>query len=231
MYKLAGINNNDALKTTATFALFNKMAPGIWSGNGYGGDWYFYGLGQTDAVHGWFYSMQHFDQYTGGYYITLAPDTLDDKDVFDNVKDAINSFMPAVRVFVAQNGEVNIVKVRRLNDGDVCQPGTTWPPSAGALTNRLFPDNDLSSGLDRWQDSTVVGGNAPFGVLCASQPGASSTWRWDNFGYTWKRRTFMDPENAKGTSADARVFVGPITDAISESMIKNKQWWSNGLSN
>lgn len=69
----------------------------------------------------------HFSAASGGFFITLGPDALDDNDQFPTAKDALDSLMPLYRVFVSSFGEVRVIAVSRS-------------PRYGSMT--AFPDNE-----------------------------------------------------------------------------------------
>lgn len=62
--------------------------------------------------------MGTFEKDAGGFFITLAPDTPDDQDVFPTAKAAMDAMMPMYRVFVSSLGEVRTIAVSRT---------VTWP--------------------------------------------------------------------------------------------------------
>lgn len=57
----------------------------------------------------------HFSAASGGYFITLGPDALDDNDQFQSAKDAVDAMMPLYRVFVSSFGEVRVIAVSRTS--------------------------------------------------------------------------------------------------------------------
>jgi prepilin-type N-terminal cleavage/methylation domain-containing protein len=76
--------------------------------------------------------VTHFTRHTGGWFITLGPDTADDRHTFASPADVISTITPAYRVFVGTWGSVRTIRVRN-------QPLTgrkLWPPA---------PDDWLSS--------------------------------------------------------------------------------------
>ena len=56
--------------------------------------------------------VTHFDRHTGGWYITLAPDVLEDNTAFASAHEALNTLTPACRVYVGRNGSTAVVPVR-----------------------------------------------------------------------------------------------------------------------
>jgi prepilin-type N-terminal cleavage/methylation domain-containing protein len=50
--------------------------------------------------------------FTGAWYITLCPDTIQDSDVFPSAQDAYTSITPAYRVSVNAVGVISVVRVR-----------------------------------------------------------------------------------------------------------------------
>jgi prepilin-type N-terminal cleavage/methylation domain-containing protein len=55
----------------------------------------------------------NFDRDSGGWFITLGPDTIDDRDTFGSAREAMESLMPLTRVFVSSFGEVRVIPVSR----------------------------------------------------------------------------------------------------------------------
>lgn len=72
----------------------------------------------------------HYARHTAAAFITLAPDSPDDRDTFASAAEALRSMMPMVRVKVNLSGTVEVVPVR-WNDGvlaeAVAMGGTPWP--------------------------------------------------------------------------------------------------------
>jgi hypothetical protein len=103
----------------------------------------------TQAMNG------NFDRDTGGWFITLAPDSPDDKDRFESAEDAPDSISPMYRVFISRLGEVKVVPVSRrpdFNGTTAFPPNAAWWRSASNM-QRYFP-------ADRHVDYSVVG---PYG--------------------------------------------------------------------
>jgi type II secretory pathway pseudopilin PulG len=77
-----------------------------------------------------------FNAFTGGWYITLAPDVDQDSDRFDNVDAAYHTLMPAYRVMVNAYGLVKVVKVATTYQGagagqlDTTMSGGWWQTGA-----------------------------------------------------------------------------------------------------
>ncbi len=72
----------------------------------------------------------HYARHTHAAFITLAPDSPDDRDSFGSATEALRSMMPMVRVKVNLSGTVEVVPVR-WNDGVLAEAvaagGTPWP--------------------------------------------------------------------------------------------------------
>ncbi len=92
----------------------------------------------------------NFDQDSGGWFITLAPDADTDKDTFETAKDALDSLMPMVRVFVSKFGEVRVIPVSRTPKfaGTAPFPTTANWYNTGSNVQREF-------GMDRVVDRSV----------------------------------------------------------------------------
>ena len=92
----------------------------------------------------------NFDQDTGGWFITLAPDSLDDKDSFNSANEALASISPMYRVFISRLGEVKVLPVSQKPD---FQGLTAFPPNAAwwrtsANMQNFFPaDRYVNLGL------------------------------------------------------------------------------------
>jgi prepilin-type N-terminal cleavage/methylation domain-containing protein len=71
----------------------------------------------------------HFLRHNGGWHITLARDARSDTAVFPSAKDALDSILPAWRVFVGANGIVDLIYVQRRQDWPVSLP--VWPANPG----------------------------------------------------------------------------------------------------
>lgn len=108
-----------------------------------------------------------FDATTGGWYITLAPDSLDDKDGFASAKEALESISPMYRVFISRFGETRVVPVSNRLDlkGMSAFPPTAawWQTAANVKQN--FP-------ADRYLDGTKLRGD---GVASGNQIGTPIT--------------------------------------------------------
>lgn len=94
------------------------------------------------------------DQASGGWFITLAPDAPDDNDTFATAKQAIDSIMPAYRVFITPFGDCRVIPVSRVPKWQGLAP---WPPTPTWFANwgdvrKYFPGSKLVSGalLDGW---------------------------------------------------------------------------------
>lgn len=101
----------------------------------------------------------NFEQATGGWFITLAPDVRDDNDRFDTAEAAIASIAPMYRVFVSRMGEVRVIPVRRTQDfasATLLPPDADWWQNNANLLN-FFPQNRyVESGLAVGQAITDV---------------------------------------------------------------------------
>ena len=96
----------------------------------------------------------NFDRDSGGWFITLAPDSIDDKDRFASAREALASISPMYRVFISQLGEVKVIAVSQKPDFQgttAFPPNASWWQSAANLQN-FFP-------ADRHTDGTLKDGN------------------------------------------------------------------------
>ena len=85
---------------------------------------------------------QHFLPQNGGWFLTLAPDAIQDSNRFETVEDAMASFYPAYRVFVSATGSVRVLRVQaRRSSAFLDDPsyGKPWPSSP-----------------DKWQDDAYL---------------------------------------------------------------------------
>lgn len=90
----------------------------------------------------------NFDQATGGWFITLAPDVRDDNDRFETAEEAIASMAPMYRVFVSRMGEIRVIPVRRTRDfgsATLLPSDANWWQSNSNLEN-FFPKNRYIEG-------------------------------------------------------------------------------------
>jgi prepilin-type N-terminal cleavage/methylation domain-containing protein len=78
--------------------------------------------------------MGNFDVDAGGWFITLAPDMLQDVDSFPDANAALDSLMPMYRVFVSVLGEVRVVQVSQVAKFGSTSP---WPAAAGDWAGQL----------------------------------------------------------------------------------------------
>lgn len=100
--------------------------------------------------------VAHFTAHTGGWHITLAPDSLDDRTTFPNAQAAMASISPCWRVFVSASGTVTTFQVMERSG------------YAKALLsqNKAWP-NDPSQWLDTGTyNSNQVWLNCRLGWLC-----------------------------------------------------------------
>jgi prepilin-type N-terminal cleavage/methylation domain-containing protein len=68
--------------------------------------------------------VAHFTRHTGGWFVTLAPDALDDRTVFPSAADALASITPMFRVFVGVAGVIRVLPVHRREGA---YAGQLWP--------------------------------------------------------------------------------------------------------
>ena len=70
----------------------------------------------------------NFERDSGGFFITLGPDLLSDRDIYASAQEAEDALMPLFRVFVSLLGEVRVIAVSRS--------------SASAAGRTLFPTGE-----------------------------------------------------------------------------------------
>jgi prepilin-type N-terminal cleavage/methylation domain-containing protein len=163
----------------------------------------------------------HFNRHTGGWFITLAPDSPDDRYQFSSAKEAMDSLLPMVRIFVAKNGSVRILTVKALPSLALASGQTVWPPS---------PTDWQQTGQDSiaWKDCR-------FGWLHASNVPDMSTTGTNNSTPDGRPddnvpETSLSVEevDTAGTTASAYIKAPrghPITDMITPSMLTDRVWW------
>lgn len=116
--------------------------------------------GQSDASdRGMRTEVGTFSRSSGGWWITLAPDSLDDQDTFPSAEEALRSLMPMYRVFVSSFGEIRVVAVSRtpVTDGLTPFPATESWWRTGTNTLAMF-------GQDRLVDDTIKASDGKTGV-------------------------------------------------------------------
>jgi len=91
----------------------------------------------------------HYARHTSAAFITLAPDSLDDRDSFGSAVEALRSMMPMVRVKVNLSGTVEVVPVR-WNDSvlaeAVAMGGTPWPATPAVWNDPVQLDAEYRYG-------------------------------------------------------------------------------------
>jgi len=108
-----------------------------------------------------------FDATTGGWFITLAPDSLDDKDGFASAKEALDSISPMYRVFVSRFGETRVLAVStrpELKGMSAFPPTASWWQNAASIK--------LNFPADRYLDGSKLRGD---GVANGNQIGEPIT--------------------------------------------------------
>jgi prepilin-type N-terminal cleavage/methylation domain-containing protein len=106
----------------------------------------------------------HYQRHTNRAYITLAPDSPDDRDIFESAKQALRSLTPMFRVFVSTSGVIGYVPVRE-DDGVLAaytaQGWTPWPadPAVYAMetSNRDLIDFNFRYGWLHQKQSAFTG--------------------------------------------------------------------------
>lgn len=118
--------------------------------------------GQGFACHYDIPEVAHFNRHTGGWFITLAPDALDDRTQFADARTAIGSMLPMVRVFIGAAGVIRVLPVHHRE---------------GAYDGRLWPQDPAD-----WLSTDATGANPVWnrcrlGYLHAADAGPSSPSR------------------------------------------------------
>lgn len=114
----------------------------------------------------------NFEQATGGWFITLAPDVRTDNDRFDTAEAAMASIAPMYRVFVSRMGEVRVIPVRRTQDfgsATLVPSSAAWWQSNSNLEN-FFPRN-------RYIESGIPVGEAITNVVTPQMLRERQVWK------------------------------------------------------
>lgn len=110
----------------------------------------------------------NFERDSGGFFITLAPDVAVDVDVFPTAREALDSLLPAYRVFVSVIGDVRVIPVSRA-----APAGTTLHPfptsqdwyRTGNNMKTYFGQDRLVTGTRLDTGSTGIGDPEPGGPI------------------------------------------------------------------
>jgi len=106
--------------------------------------------------------VAHFQIHTGNWYITLAPDVLDDRTTFPSAKAAIASMSPCWRVGISPLGIISVIPVME-RDGYAAAlraQNKVWPPSPADWLDA----NPIASNNKIWD-------NCRLGILHVTIPG------------------------------------------------------------
>lgn len=91
--------------------------------------------------------VAHFTAHTGGWHITLAPDSLDDRTTFPTADAAIASISPCWRVFISASGTVSTFPVMERNGyiKSLQSANKAWPsnPALWMDTNATPTSNQI----------------------------------------------------------------------------------------
>jgi prepilin-type N-terminal cleavage/methylation domain-containing protein len=110
----------------------------------------------------------NFERDSGGFFVTLAPDVETDQDVFPTAKAALDSLMPAYRIFVSVLGEVRVIMVSRtakLPVGTAPFPATESWWRTGTNMKTYFGQDRLVTGTVLDASSTGIGESLPHGPI------------------------------------------------------------------
>ncbi len=141
--------------------------------------------------------VAHFDKHTGGYRITLGPDSPFDQDTFISEEEAADSISPAWRVEISTFGVVTVYAVQKRKGylkslPPSPNPGGYWPENPAVWLD-TSPD---------WQNP--VNNHCHFGYLNLCP---SSGWGWAN-------------TPTPGTPTGQ-----PIVDILDPKMMSQRVWW------
>lgn len=123
------------------------------------------GIPDRGAAKGWWLNPHiqvesgAFDAATGGWYITFAPDSLDDRDAFPSAKEALASVSPMYRVFISRFGETRVVPVQNraeLKGLTPFPPNAAWWQNASNIKLR-FPSDRYLDGSKLRGDGVAYG--------------------------------------------------------------------------
>jgi prepilin-type N-terminal cleavage/methylation domain-containing protein len=96
----------------------------------------------------------HYSRHTSRAYITLAPDSVDDRDQFDSAAQALRTLLPMHRVYVSTRGAIGSVKVN--HDENVLS-------ASEGVGNTLWPSNPSIFTMATAADRTWIERNFRFG--------------------------------------------------------------------
>lgn len=127
--------------------------------------------------------MGTFERDSGGFLVTLAPDSADDRDVFSSAKEVMDSVMPMYRVFISVLGDVRVIAVSRtaaMPAGKAPFPTSqSWWRTA-ADVKRYFGQDRLVTGARTDSTGTGIGeaesGGPITGFLTAEMLQQRAVW-------------------------------------------------------
>lgn len=111
----------------------------------------------------------HYARHTSRAFITLAPDSRDDRDTFDSASQALRTLLPMHRVYVSTTGSIGSFSVR--HDDDALAKYT-------AAGHTLWPANPAVLQMSSAADQTWVEQNDRFGWLHTVNANAGTSY-WD----------------------------------------------------
>lgn len=186
--------NNKRLHNWGPFDMCNEMNA-----------WY---VGNGASAGDAFTEISHYDRRTGGWFITLAPDAIDDNDVFPSAEVAIESISPMFRVFISSLGEIRVIEVKR-----------SQPVTATFLSITVDPTTGGAGPGNVWGPSFWYGGaqgaNPVADVTANATLKASAAWnKWTSLYYRdW------------GLYRSGKAIGVPVTDFVTADMLSNQKWW------
>ena len=137
----------------------------------------------------------HYQRHTNRAFITIAPDSPDDRDQFASPNEALRTLLPMCRVFVTTAGYVGITPVRwnenvlsELPAQDSANPNP-WPSDPAIFSMATVADRD-------WMDA--------------------------NFRYGWMHSPLTRGAGSYWGSVPRGK---PITDQVSTAMMTRRIWW------
>ena len=142
----------------------------------------------------------HYQRHTDRAFITIAPDSPDDRDQFASPNEALRTLLPMCRVFVTTAGYVGITPVR-------------W--NENVLTE--LPAQDPAN-PNPWPSDPAI-----FSMATA----AHRDWMAANFRYGWPNVSASDSNSGStdGTYWGVVPLGKPITDQVSTAMMTRRIWW------
>jgi len=145
------------------------------------------------------YEVGDFVRNIDGWHVTLAPDSLTDKDTFANAADALKAIGPMYRVFVSRRGTVETFRVRGVGD-DWLEGKPFFPTSPGFFAAQ-------TSGGTYGDDARRMGTTFRYG--------------WPHLAKTTTGANLEDWTECWKLVPTGR----PISRLVCPRMLRDKIWW------